>query len=377
MIENDLKIEAVFKRLMKNTMILFSGNLWVSVLGLVSFAVTAKSLGAESFGLFVLVTTYVLVIDKLINFQAWRALIKYGSDSLAEDKPGDFKALVKLCTVIDVVSAVLATVVAVSAANFVGHIMNWSNEVVSMITMYSLVLLFRLSGSPTAILRIFDKFKTFIIRGVVSSSLKLIGVIYVFYVEGGITGYLFVWAIADIVGQLLLLIAGWKELNRQKLNNVFSENVNEISKKHPGFWSFVWAMCFDSTIYVGRELDVYIIGALLSLEEVALFKVAKQISLVLLKFIDPVYTAIYPELAKLRSAEMHKHFMALIKKSSMVLGGLMIIPLIGFLVLGDYLILTIFGNEYDGVFSACGLLYYGNDSMGFFTASITCITEYG
>ena len=70
----------LLKRLFKNSSILFSGNLWVSILGLASFALTAKALGTEQFGLLVLVTTYVLLIDKLVNFQAWRALIKFGSD---------------------------------------------------------------------------------------------------------------------------------------------------------------------------------------------------------------------------------------------------------------------------------------------------------
>ena len=147
-------------RLFKNAAVLFGGNMLASLLGFASLALTARALGVERFGFLVLITTYVAIVDNLVNFQSWQAIIKYGADALEQIHEEDFKSLIKIGFLLDATTAVLATILAASGAWFVGQWRGWDEEIVIMAAMYSFTILFHISGTPTAILRLFDKFNT-------------------------------------------------------------------------------------------------------------------------------------------------------------------------------------------------------------------------
>ena len=106
--------DSVFRRLWQNAAVLLSGNLVSVLFDFVSLVVTARALGPTWFGVFVLIQTYVLVVDNLVNFQSWQAVIKYGADTLDEGDPDHFKSLIKFGTILDIASAIIATVIAIA-----------------------------------------------------------------------------------------------------------------------------------------------------------------------------------------------------------------------------------------------------------------------
>ncbi len=82
-----------FRLLFKNAGTLLSGNMIAWILGLITFAITARILGPTQFGIFVLITTYVTIVDKILNFQSWQALIKYGAEVLEKKNNDSFKSI--------------------------------------------------------------------------------------------------------------------------------------------------------------------------------------------------------------------------------------------------------------------------------------------
>ena len=103
-----------FKKLFKNTGLLIGGDTVSAVLGVLTFAITARALGTEKLGMLILIDAYVRIVDKLINFQSWQFIIKYGSDALTAKDPSGFKALVKLGTIVDGFTAVIGCGVSVA-----------------------------------------------------------------------------------------------------------------------------------------------------------------------------------------------------------------------------------------------------------------------
>ena len=85
--------EDSFRLLFKNAGTLLSGNMIAWILGLITFAITARILGPTQFGIFVLITTYVTIVDKILNFQSWQALIKYGAEVLEKKNNDSFKSI--------------------------------------------------------------------------------------------------------------------------------------------------------------------------------------------------------------------------------------------------------------------------------------------
>src|SRR3546814_2966375 len=84
-----------------------------------------------------------------------------------------------------------------------------------MATVYSVVILFHVSGMPTAVLRLFDRFKLFAWLQFVASLFKLVGVTVAFLSGAGLWAFLVVWALTDVLGKLLLLAVAWRELGRR------------------------------------------------------------------------------------------------------------------------------------------------------------------
>lgn len=126
---------------------LLTGNAFAGVLGLLAFLLTARQLGAESFGALALVTTYALIVDKLINFQSWQTLIKFGAGQASEERPlGDLSRLTSFCLMADVASALLAGLVGFLFAELVGHLLGWSDAVLGSAGWFCIVVFLMLPG---------------------------------------------------------------------------------------------------------------------------------------------------------------------------------------------------------------------------------------
>src|SRR3546814_17742117 len=59
---------------------LMSGNLASGLISLAAIALTARALGPASYGILALAIAYVRVVERLVTFQSWQPLIKYGAE---------------------------------------------------------------------------------------------------------------------------------------------------------------------------------------------------------------------------------------------------------------------------------------------------------
>ncbi len=339
--------EDSFRLLFKNAGTLLSGNMVAWVLGLATFAITARILGSTLFGILVLITTYVTIVDKLLNFQSWQALIKYGTEALVRKSNDDFKSIVKFCTLLDVTTAILGTVVAAVAVSWVGQLLSWESETVLMAAFYSIVILFNISGTPTGVLRLFNRFRLFAVQNIISATIKFIGIVILLFVGASLWSVLFLWMVTTIIGQLLLLGLGWRELHIQGFKGTHRAPVLGISTQHPGIWGFILSTNLSSSVRMtSRELDTMIIGGVVGVEGAGLFKIAKQIAAVPAMLSDPLYQAIYPDLSRLWARGDIKSFKQLILRSGLVAGGGATIIWLGVILFGSFFIQLIFGVEY-------------------------------
>lgn len=339
--------EDSLRQLFKNAGALLSGNMVAWILGLVTFAITARILGQTQFGILVLITTYVTIVDRLLNFQSWQALIKYGADALVRESDDDFKSIVKFCTLLDAATAILGTIVATAAAFWVGQWLAWERETVLMAALYSFVILFNINGTPTGILRLFNRFQLFAVQNIISAAIKFVGIIILLFIGADLWSVLLLWMATTIIGQLLLLGLGWRELRIQGFNGIHKASIGDISNQHPGVWGFILTTNLNSSIRMtSRELDTMIVGGMVGVEGASLFKIAKQIAAIPAMLSDPLYQAIYPDLSKLWVKGDIKKFKQLIVRSGLIAGGVATIIWLGVILFGSLFIQLTFGAEY-------------------------------
>jgi O-antigen/teichoic acid export membrane protein len=334
-------------KFLKNAGILFSGNVGASILGLLSLSITAHALGSQGLGMLVLITTYVLVVDKLINFQSWQALIKYGAEALEQGRPEDFKSLIKFGFLLDLSTALAGAIVAASAAQYISRWLSWDADAGFMAVVYSFTIAFHIAGTPTAILRLFDRFKLFALITVIGALIKVVGVLVAFLGGAGLWAFVLIWALADISRMVLLIAISVSVLRERRYFSLRKSSTRGISTRFPGIWGFVITTNLNASIRMAsREADVLIIGALLNPTSVGLYKVAKQIASILGIVTDPLYQAIYPELARLRASNDIANLMKLSVRSGLVAGCVALLMWGSIAVVAEPLLFHLFGPEF-------------------------------
>jgi O-antigen/teichoic acid export membrane protein len=339
--------EGPFKKLFKNTGLLISGDTVSAVLGVLTFAVTARALGTEALGMLVLVDAYVRIVDKLVNFQSWQFMIKYGSDALEGKDPAGFKALIKFGTLVDGFTALLGCAVAVAGAGLIGKWQNWSQEMVQCAVIYSAIVAFDVAGVPTGILRIFDKFKLFSVQKSICATIKFAGAALAWALGYGFKGFLWVWMLTEIVDYVSLTVMAWAELHKRGYKGIWAEPLKGITQRYPGIWNFMISTNLTGSVKVGfRELDILIVGKYLGLTDVSLYKLAKKICASLDRLTNPLYQSLYPELTRLWAKRDFRNFRRMVKQMIYIMGGLSLVTWLCFVIWGRSIIDLAVGHEF-------------------------------
>lgn len=341
-----------FKNLFKNTGLLVSGDTVSAVLGVLTFAVTARALGTEKLGMLVLIDAYVRIVDKLINFQSWQFMIKYGSDALGAGDRSGFKALIKFGTLVDGCTALLGCAVSLALTGVIGRWQNWSGEMVHLALLYSLIVAFDVAGVPTGVLRIFDKFKLFSVQKSVCASVKFLGAALAWICGYGLKGFVIVWMLTEILDYVSLTVMAWIELHKRGFTRIWDEPLKGITKRYPGLWSFLISTNLTGSVKVGfRELDVLIVGKMLSLTDVSLYKLAKKICASLDRLTNPLYQSLYPELTRLWALHDTKNFKAMVKQMMGIMGALSAVTWLVFVFGGHTIIDWTAGRAFEGAYA--------------------------
>lgn len=354
--------DRTFRKIWKNAGILLSGDLMNAAFSLVSVALTARALGPEHFGVLILIQSYVRVADVVFNFQSWQAIIKYGTDCIERRRPEDFKRLIKFGTLLDSGSALLGAAIAALGVYWFAQRQQWSTDIALMATLYSLTIAVNVVGTPTAILRLYDKFKWIAMQRTIVAGIKMIAVIIVFkFTKGALWTFLLIWMVMRVIEFLSIVALGWYELFNQGFHRTLASKARGVANKFPGLWKFVISTNLSSSVRLGvKEVDVLIVGGIIGPAMAGIYQIAKQFCNIANRFTDPFQQAIYPDLAKLWTNGMWKKFKKFVIRIGILsgLGGL--VTWLFFVVAGDFIIQIVVGEKYIAAYGVMVVYMLGN-----------------
>lgn len=363
MLKHPLK-DSALRRLFKNAGLLITGDAIASGFGFASLALSARALGLETFGALALIQSYVLIVDRLVNFQSWQAVIRYGAEKLESKQINSFKELIKFGFTLDVSTALLGAVIAVAAAPLIGRWGGWSEDVIHLAIIYSGIIFFRIIGTPTAVIRLYDRFKLFSIQKSVAGAVKFCAVCIAYALKADLWAFVLIWGVTDIIGNVLLILMSLKELHRNNIRGFWRSKLVAIGTRFPGLLKFAWTTNIDSIVRVGRQMDILIIGKMLGFESVALYKVARQLANLILKVVDPFYSAVYPPLSRFVATKNFESIRSTVMSSSIILGLVTSILWVLFVLGGSQGIEIVFGARYTtaypiAVWCLLGVAFWG------------------
>ncbi|MBU09662.1 MAG: hypothetical protein CME13_17045 [Gemmatimonadetes bacterium] len=159
------------------------------------------------------------------------------------------------------------------------------------------------------------------------------------------------WMAAEATSlALAAILAIWVAIGRGVL---FGAGVSprNVLRSHPGLLRFFVSTNWRTTVRnASKEVDSLIVGGILGSASAGLYKIVKQVASVLSRAADPLYQAVYPELAKLWSAGDRAGFRRLLGRSTLMGLGAGIGFLALFALVGRWVLVTLLGGD-------CGAAY--------------------
>ncbi len=279
-------------KVFKNTAVLLSGDALARIISLLSLTLTVRALGAETFGILALAETYAKLIDRILNFQAWSGVIKFGAEAAQKGDKQLMGSIIRTGYLLDIGSALCGLAVAYFVAPAVGKLLNWHELVVSTARLYSFLILFNVTGTATGILRLTERFSLIATQRLVYSFTRLSAVLFVVFIKGSLKHFVLAWMLSECLGYLVLNLFAYKISSERKWT-ALSRGGNSLKTKQ--FISFVvWTNLSSTADVPVKFLDVFFVSRFVSIEAAGVYKVFQQISHVLKKPVEPLYQVVYP-----------------------------------------------------------------------------------
>lgn len=308
-----LKENEFWLKLAKNVSTIVVGQGGASALNMVTAFASAGTLGAAGYGSLMIGQTFMQAVDAFLNFQSWQGVIRYGSICMERRDDDGLAATIKAGFFIDVISAVIGCVVAFAIVPFVSSLLGWDAVSTTAATIFCFEIIVHIEGTPTGVLRLFDKFNYVAIYSVSVAALKLALVAMTLYLCGpNVVAVACVYCFVDIIKGLSLFVLAFIVVGKRiGLKKVVTSKRHDLPS---GFFSFtLWSNLAGTADAPIQYFDVFFLS-MLSSEVVGVFKFFKQLLTAFTLLSTPVQQAIMPQLAELIAKGQNKQAYDVVKR---------------------------------------------------------------
>lgn len=305
------------RRVFGNLALLLSGKAGAGVISLAYLAIVARTLGAADFGVLVLLHAYVTLVGGIVAFSGWHGLVRFGTIAL---ESGDHERLLKvgrLLTLVEVAFGIAAILVTIALAPVVGPRLDWPDGVTRFAAIYSLAALANVRSTPLGLLQLAGRFDLIAAHHLISPAVRLIGSVMVWWLGGGLIGFLVVWLAAAVAEWAGMWALGLWVLIRMRLAAPLFGPVRGAVAENEGLLPFIATTNVDITL---RELAPRVIplvvGWMLGPAAAGLFSLAQRASTILEQPALLLGQASYAVIAKLVVAGDPARLSSVVLKSS-------------------------------------------------------------
>ncbi len=337
---------SVLKRVIKNFGVILRGRSIAAGFSIASTGLMANALSATDFGMVILLHTYIMVIRGALNFNTFEAIVKFGVPLNDSNNQAGLRSLLRSTLFVDLAAALLATVVAVSAAPMAAYLLHWDGEVVAWAATYSLVILSTANGTPNGILRIYDRFDALGVQSAVGPALRFMMVATAWALDAPKPVFIIAWGVAFAAGNIYLFIRGLIELRiRMGVGLWNGFRWREMREMGKDFWKFIAVVYWQTNIdLLPKHVSVLLIGSLLGPAAAGLFRLAREFSTVLTQPAVMLREVLFPDLTRSFHAE-DGAIRSVPIKTAMIAGSVGLLFVIISIIFGGAL-LGVVGEEY-------------------------------
>lgn len=276
-----------------------------AVFGLVNLAAAAvavRAVGFEAFGAVVLVHAWARLIGDALRFQSWQAVLRYGAAPLAAGDRAALRRLLTLCLRLDLLALAGSLALAWAAGPWAAGLLGWPEATAAAAPWYVLAIVFMVSGTPTGLLRLFDRFGVLAAQHAINATLRLIGAAAVLAAGGGATALIGVWFAAAVLSGAWMLWRAFALAAEQGCLPGLSGGWRALARGFGGYAGFVVATNASTTLATALgHATTLAVGAALGAGAAGLYGVARQIADAIAKPAKLLGPIVFPEIGRLRA----------------------------------------------------------------------------
>ncbi|MET1756701.1 lipopolysaccharide biosynthesis protein [Novosphingobium sp. RD2P27] len=279
---------------------LLSGNFLSAALMLVSIAIAARVLEPERYGIMVMVLSFSRLVERVLRFESWQALIRFAAQEEQESNPERQSRLYAYGLLLDAGAAALAAFTSVALALVGQAIVGIEPQHVELVAIYAAALLLNLGGVPTAALRLAGRFRLLAYAQLVANVLRILLAALCAWAGAGLLGFMVAWTVAQICGSLIIFALGMRALASSRIPSPFKAGIRGLHRDFPGFLSFACSTNLSLTLRViTTEADSLFVGTVAGAPAAAIYHLAKRIAKVAMQVAAQVQAVIYPDVARM------------------------------------------------------------------------------
>ncbi len=354
------KVSTLVDRIRRNLTWLFSSQVAISLIGLMTLAVTARALGATNIGILTLAEAVILIVGRVLHFEPWQAVIKYGTEALEEGDFDRFRRLIKFSIAVDVFGGLLAGLTAILIASIIAPLVSLPvSDGAAYISALALGLFFPLRPTAVAVLRIHDRFDRLAIIDVGISVVRLVISIFCLALGLGLWAFIGLLILQFFLNGTLPFAMAMHELRARGQGGCMSLSLRPVFMENPGLFRFLWNSNVNVILRQSTQrLDVLFVGALLNPTSVGFYQIGKRIMTSTVKLGGTLRQVLFPEMARLLASGQPERFWTLLRNVTL---GTSIFSASVFVLIGlnmAYFVELFFGPDFRNAVPAINILFF-------------------
>lgn len=312
-----LSADKTLRRIIRNMAYLFSANVLVSLIGLLTIAIMARALGPIGLGVVALAEAYVRLVDQLVRLEPWQAVIRYGAAKLEQGEEQEFLRLIKFTTIFDICGAALAALVAIAGCQLAASWLGYGEEQARLTQFYAISLVFTISSTPTGLMRVFDRFDILAKMSVALALVRLVLSVLAWQLSGDAWSFIIILFVYTIAEQLIPFALAWREMHRRGHIGAWNTPLMGILSENPNILRFIINANVNALARLSTQrFDTLIVGAVLGNASAGFYHLARRIGLAAVKFGRPLQQAIYPDIARVWARGERQRFRRLVFRAN-------------------------------------------------------------
>jgi len=299
---------------------LLTGTAATIGISLMSVGLTARALRPAEYGLLAIFITLAQASERLISFQSWQPLVRYGATLDLQADRGAFRTLVKFGITLDLLGS--ATAWAVSSILAIGahFLFAVSVEHLVLVLIFLFSLLFNLNGVSTGVFRLTDRFATIARLQVLNALVRLACIALGYAASADLMTFVLIWAGTQAFGPLLSLAVAMRVLRALGITDVISAPLLGIGIRFPGIWRFAWGANASLSLWAtAQQVDTLLVGWLADPASAGMFYIAKRVSRIVQQVGSHVEAVVFPDLGRLAANQSWSRFVRTILQTETLL----------------------------------------------------------